>query len=178
MTNDRDFDSDLCGVELKNIYFMESNVEIKVMPDMKAIYCRHIGPFHLIGQAYEKLSQWAGPRGLYVPNVTKTATVTHDDPSVTDLDKIRQSACIIVDKDVKVEGEIGKMIIPGGKYVVGHFELGMHEFQKAWNTMCHWFTESGYQQGDGCTYELYHNDYTTHPEKKHIVDICIPVKPL
>ncbi len=38
--------------------------------------------------------------------------------------------------------------------------------------------ESGYQQGDGCTYELYHNDYTTHPEKKHIVDICIPVKPL
>lgn len=54
----------------------------------------------------------------------------------------------------------------------------MDEFQKAWNTMCHWFTESGYQQGDGCTYELYHNDYTTHPEKKHIVDICIPVKPL
>ena len=25
--------------------------------------------------------------------------------------------------------------------------------------------ESGYQQGDGCTYELYHNDYTTLPEK-------------
>ena len=63
-------------------------------------------------------------------------------------------------------------------HIVGHFEQGMDEFQKAWNTMCHWFTESGYQQGDGCTYELYHNDYTTHPEKKHIVDICIPVKPL
>ena len=115
---------------------------------------------------------------MYTPNVTKTATVTHDDPSITDEDKIRQSACIIVDKEVKVEGEIGKMTIPGGQYAVGHFELGMDEFQKAWNTMCHWFTESGYQQGDGCAYELYHNDYTTHPQKKHIVDICIPVKPL
>ena len=175
---DSDSDSDLCSVEFKNFYFMNANVEIKEMPEMKAVYCRHIGPFHLIGQAYEKVARWAAPRGLYVPNVSKTATVTHDDPTVTDLDKIRQSACIIVTEDVKVEGEIGKMVIPGGKYVVGHFELGMDEFQQAWNTMCHWFTESGYQQGDGCPYELYHNDFTTHPEKKHIVDICIPIKPL
>ncbi len=178
LKDDPDFDSDLCMVEFKNIYFMETKLEVKEMPEMKVIYCRHIGPFHLIGQAYGKLMQWAAPRGLYIPNVTRSATVTHDDPSVTDLDKIRQSACIIVDEDVKVEGEIGKMVIPGGKCVVGHFELGMDEFQKAWNTMCHWFTESGYQQGDGCPYEIYYNDYTTHPQKKHIVDICIPVKPL
>lgn len=176
LKNEPDLDSDLCRVEFKNLYFMESNIEIKEMPAMKGIYCRHIGPFHLIGQAYEKLFKWAAPRGLYIPNVTKSATVTHDDPSVTGLDKIRQSACIIVNDDVKVEGEIGKILIPGGKYVVGHFLLCMDEFQKAWNTMCHWFTESGYQQGDGFAYELYHNDYTTHPEKKHIVDICIPIK--
>lgn len=178
MTHSAVANFDLCGVKLKQLYFMESIVEVKEMPEMKAIYCRHIGPFHLIGQAYAKLGQWATPRGLYTPNVTKTVTVTHDDPSITDEDKIRQSACIIVDKEVKVEGEIGKMTIPGGQYAVGHFELGMDEFQKAWNTMCHWFTKSGYQQGDGCAYELYHNDYTTHPQKKHIVDICIPVKPL
>lgn len=176
LKNETEFNPDLCQVELKHLYFMEANIEIKEMPEMKAIYCRHIGAFHLIGQAYGKLAQWAIPRGLYTPNVTKTATVTHDDPSVTDLNKIRQSACIIVNEDTKVEGEIGKMTIPGGKYVVGHFELGMDEFQKAWNTMCHWFTESGYQQGDGCTYELYHNNYTTHLQKKHIVDICIPIK--
>jgi len=154
MTNEPENNSDLCFVKLKQIYFMNSNVEVKEMPEMKAIYCRHIGPFHLIGQAYAKVAQWAVPRGLYTLNVTKTATVTHDDPSVTELGKIRQSACIIVDEDVKVEGEIGKLIIPGGQYAVGHFELKVDEFQKAWNTMCHWFTESGYQQGDGCTYEL------------------------
>lgn len=94
---------------------MEAQIEIKEMPEMKAVYCRHIGPFHLISQAYEKLAQWAVPRGLYTPNVTKTATVTHDDPSVTDLDKVRQSACIIVNEDVKVEGEIGKLTTPWRK---------------------------------------------------------------
>lgn len=178
LKNKPDSDSDLCSIEFKNLYFMNASIEMKEMPDMKAIYCRHIGPFHLIGEAYGKLSKWAIPRGLYTANVTKSATVIHDDPSVTDLDKVRQSACIIVNEDIKVEGEIGKMIIPGGKYVVGHFEIGVDGFEKAWNTMCNWFTESGYQQGDGSSYELYHNDYTTHPEKKHIVDICIPIKPL
>ncbi|WP_291585996.1 GyrI-like domain-containing protein [Bacteroides sp.] len=57
------------------------------------------------------------------------------------------------------------MIISGGKYAVGHFELRTDEFRKAWNPMCHWFIESGYQQGNGYTYELYHNNHSTHPEK-------------
>lgn len=169
---------EFCRVESNQIYFMNSNIEVKEMPEMKAIYVRHMGAFNQIGKAYGKLFQWAGPRGLFIPNVSKTATVIHDDPSVTETEKVRQSACIIVDNEVKVEGEVGKLVIPAGRYAVGHFELGFTEFEKAWNTMCHWFVESGYQQGDGCTYEIYHNDYKTHPEQKHIVDICIPVKPL
>lgn len=171
-------DADICFVESKQLYFMEANIEVRQMPEMKAVYVRHIGAFNEIGQAYEKLFKWAYPRGLYTPNASKSATVTHDDPSVTELEKVRQSACIIVDGDIKVDGEIGKLTIPGGKYAVGRFELGFTDFEKAWNSMCNWFVESGYQQGDGWTYELYHNDYTTHPERKHIVDICIPVKPL
>lgn len=171
-------DADLCIIKSNQFYFMGANIEVKEMPEMKAIYVRHIGAFNQIGEAYGKLFKWAYPRGLYTPNVSKSATVVHDDPSVSDLEKVRSSACIIIEEDVKVDGEIGKLTIPGGKYAVGRFELGFPDFEKAWNSMCHWFTESGYQQGDGCTYELYHNDYTTHPEQKHIVDICIPVKPL
>jgi len=178
LKSDRGENADLCIVESNQFYFMKANIEVKEMPEMKAIYVRHIGTFNQIGQAYEKLFKWAYPRGLYTQNVSKSASITHDDPSVTELEKVRQSACIIIEEDVKVDGEIGKLTIPGGKYAVGHFELGFADFEKAWNSMCNWFVESGYQQGDGCTYELYHNDYTTHPEQKHIVDICIPVKPL
>ena len=35
---------------------------------------------------------------------------SHDDPSVTELSKVRQSACIIVGGDVKGEGEIGNLV--------------------------------------------------------------------
>lgn len=167
----------ICSVELNELIIMDTKIEIKQMPELNLIYCRHMGAFNKIGQAYEKLFKWAVPRGL-VTSSTKTVTVYHDDPAVTGVEKVRQDASIIVENDVKVEGEIGKSTVSAGKYAIGHFEIKETEFELAWNTMCSWLTESGYQPGEGSTYELYHNDYNEHPEHKFIVDICIPVKPL
>lgn len=167
----------ICSVELNELIIMDTKIEIKQMPELNLIYCRHMGAFNKIGQAYEKLFKWAVPRGL-VTSSTKTVTVYHDDPAVTGVEKVRQDASIIVEKDVKVEGEIGKSTVSAGKYAIGYFEIKETEFELAWNTMCSWLTESGYQPGEGSTYELYHNDYNEHPEHKFIVDICIPVKPL
>jgi AraC family transcriptional regulator len=148
------------------------------MPEFYVAYCRHTGAFNQIGSAYDKLIKWAAPRGLLSSPDVKTITVAHDDPSITSIEKVRSSVCITLKEDVKVENEIGKMTVPAGKYAVGRFEVGKDEFEKAWNSMCLWFTESGYQQGDGCTYELYHSNHMEHPEQKFIVDSCIPVKPL
>lgn len=177
---DPDGDNDLCNVELNNLIFMDANIEIRQMPEMKVIYVRHTGQFNKIKDAYGKLFRWAGPRGL-LGQRTRTITVYHDDPAITSIDKVRQSACITVEGDVKVEGEIGKMTIPAGKYAVGHFDFrGEEGFEKAWNTMCNWFTESGYEPGEGNSYELYlgdpneENDKTPH----FVLDICLPVKPL
>lgn len=166
-----------CSVKLNELLIMDTKIEIKQLPEMKLIYVRHMGAFDKIGSAYERLFRWAGPRGLITPD-SKTVTVYHDDPSITSIEKVRQDASLLVFSDVKVEGEIGKSVIPAGKYAVGRFEIKETEFELAWNTMCSWFTESGYQPGDGSTFELYHNDFSAHPEHTFIVDICIPVKPL
>jgi AraC family transcriptional regulator len=157
---------------------MKSKIAIKDMPEMKLVYTRHTGPFHLIGEAYGKLMKWAGPRGLLNNPNLKTMTIYHDNPDVTEIDKLRQSACITVDHEVKTEGEFGNLSVPAGKYVVGSFEISPMEFEEAWNTVCVWLSESGYQPADGNPYELYHNNHEEHPEKKFIVDICIPVKPM
>ncbi len=161
-----------------NLIIMDTKIEIKEMPGINVVYCRHTGQFNQIGKAYEKLMKWAGPRGLLNFPETKTITVYHDDPSITAIEQVRQSACITVANDVKVEGEIGKMKLDGGKYAVGHFEIDETGFEKAWNTMCLWFTESGYQPGDGYPYELYYNSPEEDAKRRFILDICIPVKPL
>jgi len=126
----------ICSVELNELIIMDTKIEIKQMPELNLIYCRHMGAFNKIGQAYEKLFKWAVPRGL-VTSSTKTVTVYHDDPAVTGVEKVRQDASIIVEKDVKVEGEIGKSTVSAGKYAIGHFEIKETEFELAWNTCAH-----------------------------------------
>jgi AraC family transcriptional regulator len=157
---------------------METNIAVKEMPAMDLIYCRHTGQFDQIGGAYEKLFKWAGPRGLLRFPETKTLTVYHDDPKVVDIEKMRQSACITVDEDAKPEGEFGKMHLPGGKCVVGSFKVKPRQFGEAWDAVCRWLTDSGYQPSDGYPYEYYPEEHEPGPDPTFTVDICVPVKPL
>ena len=36
----------ICNVELNKLLIMNSKIEVKQMPEMKLIYCRHMGPFN------------------------------------------------------------------------------------------------------------------------------------
>jgi len=70
------------------------------------------------------------------------------------------------------------MKLESEKYAVGRFNINEKEFEKAWNTMCLWLSESGYQPGNGYPYELYYNSLEEDTKRRFILDICIPVKPL
>lgn len=157
---------------------MKKQIEVKDLPSLNLVYTRHTGAFDQIGKAYEKLFKWAGPRGLLNNGDFHTVTVYHDDPKVTDIEKVRQSACLTVSEGVKAEGEFGTMKLPGGKHMVGHFEIDVTEFEKAWDSMCLEMADSGYQPDEGFPYEYYYKDPEDHPEHKFVLDICIPVKPV
>ena len=175
--------------ENQNLYWrikMKDNkqqiqVEVKDMPNFHVAYVRHIGPYkgdsELFEGLFEKLMKWAGPRGLLRFPETKSFAVYYDDPNVTDEAKLRTDVCITVPEDTAVEGEIGKMTIPGGQFAVAHCELSPDEYEGAWKMLIGgWLPESGYQPDDRLCYELYLNDPKEHPEHKCIVDICVPVK--
>lgn len=158
-------------------------VEVKEMPEFHVAYVRHIGPYkgdsQLFEDLFEKLMRWAGPRGLLRFPETKVLSVYHDDPKITDEDKLRTSACITVPQDAAVEGEIGKMTVSGGAFAVASFEINANEYEDSWNlVMGGWMPESGYQPDDRLCYEIMYNNPKEHPEGKHVVDICVPVKPL
>ncbi len=161
---------------------LDAEIEVRDMPDFPVVYIRHVGPYQgdaaLFGRLIGKLCDWAGPRALLGPD-SRMLMVYHDDPNITNDDRLRVDVCLTVTGEVEVNGDIGKATIPGGKFAVGHFEIFQEQYGEAWDAVMGGFLpKSGFQPDDRLCYEMCLNDPSTHPEKKHIVDICVPVKPL
>lgn len=159
---------------------LNKGVEIKEFPKTTVAYVRHTGPYKgdekLFERLYGELFAWAGPRNLASRPDLKTFNIYHDDPSVTEEDKLRLSIGINVEPDTKVDGKIGKMDIEGGKYVFARFELGPMDYQSAWTWLFgEWFPNSGYQPDDGSCFEMCGDKIEGG---LHVVDICVPVKPM
>jgi len=162
---------------------MESNVEVREINDIHVAYIRYVGPYagdeNLFEGLFERLIKWAAPRGLFTPPDTKILSIYHDDPKITDDEKLRTSVCVTVPENTIVDGEIGKTVVKGGKYAVGRFELNADQYGEAWGAMYQgWLPESGFQPDDEPPFELYLNNPKEHPEGKCIVEIWISVKPL
>lgn len=167
-------DSYICNIDnYKNFIKMNTTIKVKKKPAINVAYVSHVGDFTKIGDAFEKLMRWAVPKGLMGG---KTITVYHDDPNITDISQVRQSACIELKKHVKPSGDVNTTTIKEDNYAVGKFEIGFSEFAEAWGGMMLWIEENGYKVNNkrDC-YEIYHNDFRTHPENKCIVEICVSV---
>lgn len=160
-------------INLKKWIDMNGNVEVKELEKVNTAYITCFG-VNEMGNAFERLMAWAGPKGLLNEDL-KMATVYHDSFKTTDADRVRMSVSMFLDTPVEPEGEIGSSDLPGGKTIVGRFEIGMDEFEKAWSGMFIWMNENGFSRSEQNPYEVYHNDYREHPEQKFILDICIPV---
>lgn len=158
------------------------SVRVEDLPPMTVAYVRHTGPYagdaELFGRLFGQLCKWAGPRGLLGPQA-RYLIVYHDNPEITEEEKLRISVCVTVPPDTRAEGEVGILEIPGGRNVLAHFELDPTEYAGAWAYVYgKWLPESGYQPDDRPCYELCLNDASEHPQGKHVVEIVAPIRPL
>jgi len=158
------------------------SVRIETIDPLFVAYVRHVGPYagdsSLFGRLFGRLCQWVGARGLFGPS-TRLLTVYHDNPEITAEDRLRISVCATVPRSTQAEGDIGTMEIAGGKYAVASFELDATEYGAAWNwLMGTWLPSSGFQPDDRHCFEMYLNNPEQHPQKKHLVEIWEPVRPL
>jgi AraC family transcriptional regulator len=161
---------------------MNINVEVKQLPPMHVAYLRHVGPFQnnpgLFERLFGQICSWAGPRGLLGPG-TKFLSVYHDNPDVTEAQKLRLDVAVTVPVDTKVDGEIGKQTLPGGLYAVTRVRIRQDQYGEAWDAlMGGWFPSSGYQPDERPCFEIALNDPNKDPEHMHEVEICEPVKPM
>ncbi|MBP2029520.1 AraC family transcriptional regulator [Methanohalophilus levihalophilus] len=137
----------------------------------------YVGNAEVFADLFGKLDNWAGPKQLFGPN-TLFMSAYYDDPGVSPPEELKLDACMTIADDVEVEGEIKKQKLPGGKYVVMRAELtGAEEYGPAWETIVEWLIQNNLEiDMFRASYEIYLNDPEIHPEKHHILDICMPVK--
>lgn len=169
------YDQYICIINnLKQWIKMNATIEVKHIPKLQLAYITCIGSQNL-ESAYQKLIKWATPKGLMNEN-TKMVTVYHDSFKVTQASKVRMSASIVIDKQIDFDGGIGLTSVGGSKYIVGNFKIGVHEFEKSWTGLFIWMNDNGYRKAEEHPFEIYHNNFNEHPEKKCIVDFYIPIE--
>lgn len=153
------------------------------LPERTFAYIRHTGPYAgditLFQRLYGQLCQWAGPMGYLEKPETEMLCIYHDDPDITKEDDLRISVGITVPAGTPVPPPFQTMSIPAGKYIIAKFDIDASEYMNAWAwVMNEWLPGSGWQCDDRPCYEKSLNDPEKHPQHRHIIEICEPVKPL
>ena len=157
---------------------MKFTAEVKELPEHNVAYMRHIGPYNQMGQTFQKLFGWAGPKGLIQFPQTQSMAVYYDNPEEVPESELKSDICMTVPEGTPVDGDAKTMKIPGGKFAVAHVEIEGSEFGEAWDKLVgEWMPENGVEPDSSrLCYEHYLNDHEQHPEKKFILDICEPIK--
>lgn len=152
-------------------------------------YVRHVGPYQgnakLFGELFAKLGAWAGPRGFIGKPDTRWFCIYHDNPDVTDDEKLRTSVCLTVPDGTEGSGEVGIMPMPAGTVALTRFVIREpREYAAAWDYVYgEWLPQSGYQPDDRPCFEEYPPDPEAdesgkRPDGSMLVDIGCPVTPL
>jgi AraC family transcriptional regulator len=170
-------------VERQRAAMSPVSVEVVEAKELPVIYIRYSGPFQgdteLFSGLYSRLFAWAGARKLYTPGESRVLCVVHDNPAVTDDDRLRVSCCLTVPAGTVPEGEIGSMTLAAGTYARAEFNIREDEYGWAWAALFQdWLPESGYQPGDGPAFEEYPDTESGAHAGLHHVLIWLPVKPL
>jgi AraC family transcriptional regulator len=155
-------------------------VEIIHRPSYHVAYVTNLGGYDTvkIGAAWEKLCRWAQANGL-MNNETVMIGVSYDNPDITPADRCRYYACLTIPSGITPGNGIGTMDISDGKHAVFHFVGTAEEIAGAYRDLYgSWLPQSGYQPTHAPCYEVYHQTPETHPQKRFVMDICMPVQPL
>jgi AraC family transcriptional regulator len=170
------FEQYICNINnCLNYVKMNAKIEIKELPGMSVAYITCIGVDGL-DNAFEKIMQWARRTQLVQLPDFKLIRIFHDSFRITGPDKVRMSIGVPLPTPVEVSGEVGLTTVEKGKYIVARFLIAPADFGKSWESLFVWMNENGYKKAPGDPFEFIYNNYNDHPEKKCLVDLCIPVE--
>jgi len=144
----------------------------------KAIYIRLTGAYSELDfcGAWGKLWAYVKENKLFSAGI-EHISIYHDDPKVTNSEKLRTDVCLVLPKPAEPKGEIGVKEIAGGKYAVFLYQGPYTNLGIVYDTIfAKWLPDSGYELRNAPLYEKYINDPSRTEEAKLKTEIYIPLQ--
>ena len=171
----------------KNYFIMrkeELNPEFKLkspkiveLESKKAIYIRLFGAYSDLDfpGTFAKLWAYVKEKNLFSAGIEHIG-IYHNDPKVTENEKLRSDVCLVIRKPVEPQGEIGVKEIPGGKYALFSYQGPYSNMGLVYDTIfSKWLPDSGQQLRNMPLFEKYISDPSRTEPDKLKTEIYLPL---
>lgn len=162
------------SVNLDNLQVEEPTV--KHIPDLHLAYIRHTGSYDKVASSFQRLMVWAAAH--FVLKLTPTTLgIVHDNPDLTDEEKIRFDACVLVNKPIQPKGEVSYKKIEGGRFAVFRYKGAYENFYTVYDyiyNVC--LFEKNWELADKPALEWYMKSPPFYKPENYITDFYVPIK--
>ncbi|MEP6571749.1 MAG: GyrI-like domain-containing protein [Gemmatimonadota bacterium] len=144
-------------------------------PPLRAACVHHRGPYHLIGEAFDRLhldvTSW-----LHSDVALPLIAIFYDDPATVPPADLRSHAGIVLPPALVIPAQLIEVVLPGGRHLKGRHHGPYETLQHTWASL-----RENLQRGDGPrrrpgpSYEVYLNTPGTAAPNDLLTEIFIPV---
>lgn len=174
--NNKDFT--IMQTEKKDMPVNIKGPKVSDIPAKRVIYIKLTGKYGDLDfcGSWQRLWQFVKEHKLFSLGIEHIA-IYHDDPKVTEGDKLRTDICLVVKKEAKPQGDIGVKEIKAGRFAMFLYQGPYSNLDAVYDTIYgKLLPESGLQLRDYPCYEKYlNNPEKTKPEKLK-TEIYVPVE--
>lgn len=148
------------------------------LPEKTAIYIGMTGDYQSLNyeDAWKKLWGQVKEQKLFSAGIEHIG-LSHDNPHVTEADKLRYDACLVIHKPAKPLGEIGVKQIAGGKFACFLYQGSYKKLDEVYDYIYYdWLIKSGLELRNAPTFEKYISNPNQVEESKLKTEIYVPVQ--
>lgn len=152
--------------------------QIKTLSSRQAIYIRLHGTYSNNDYCgtWNKLWKFVQEQNLFCPDM-EYICIYHDDPKVTEPEKLHTDVCLTLNATASPKGEIGLKTIEGGKYAIFSYQGPYSDLGAVYDMIySQYLPSNGYRIGMSQGYEKYLNNPSDTAPENLLTEIYIPVE--
>lgn len=152
--------------------------QIKTLDAQPVIYLRLIGSYmnNDYCKAWEKLWTFVRENNLFSHQM-EYICIYHNDPKVTDPQKLHTDVCLTIQQPATPKGEIGVKNIEGNKYAIFRYQGSYANLGAVYDMIYSQFLPTnGYRLGKAPGYEKYLNNPSDTTPENLLTEIYIPIE--